>query len=159
MGIQTISDIPAFSPCNPVFEHKAYRPIRSYEFEGSADLQITSSGDGSQLEDEEGSGGGGGGGGDQGEKSIVRSHFPETWLFQLQSVGRNGKVDVPLKVPDTITSWVGEAFCVSKQAGIGVAKPTSILVKKVTWWHVIIFVLIFGGSSKEITPILLLSSK
>ena len=155
MGIQTISDIPAFSPCNPVFEHRAYRPIRSYyELEGSADLQITSSGD--MLEDEEGSGGGGG---DQREKSVVRSHFPETWLFQLQSVGKNGKVDVPLKVPDTITSWVGEAFCVSKQAGIGVAKPTSILVKKVTWWHVIIFVLIFGGSSKEITSILLLSSK
>ena len=80
------------------------------------------------------------------KKSEVRFHFPETWLFQLQSVGRSGKVDVPLKAPDTITSWVGEAFCISKHAGIGLAKPTSILVKKVTGSHFIIFVLLFGGS-------------
>ena len=66
------------------------------------------------------------------KKHIVRSHFPETWLFQLKPVDRNGKAVVSLKAPDTLTSWTGEAVCMSSKAGIGLAKPASILVKKVT---------------------------
>ena len=65
-------------------------------------------------------------------KHVVRSHFPETWLFQLKPVDRHGKADVSLKAPDTLTSWTGEAVCMSSKAGIGLAQPASILVKKVT---------------------------
>ena len=66
------------------------------------------------------------------KKHVVRSHFPETWLFQLNPVDNNGKLVVKLKAPDTLTSWTGEAVCMSSKAGIGLAKPASILVKKVT---------------------------
>ena len=66
------------------------------------------------------------------KKHVVRSHFPETWLFQLIPVDRHGKAVVKLKAPDTLTSWTGEAVCMSSKAGIGLAQPASILVKKVT---------------------------
>ena len=66
------------------------------------------------------------------KKDVVRSHFPETWLFQLNPVDRKGKAVVSLKAPDTLTSWTGEAVCMSSKAGIGLAEPASILVKKVT---------------------------
>ena len=36
-----------------------------------------------------------------------------------------------MKAPDTLTSWTGEAICMGKHTGIGIAKPASILVKKV----------------------------
>ena len=65
------------------------------------------------------------------KKHVVRSHFPETWLFQLNPVDRNGKAVVSLKAPDTLTSWTGEAVCMSSKAGIGLAQPARILVKKV----------------------------
>ena len=67
------------------------------------------------------------------KKHVVRSHFPETWLFQLKPVDSRGKAVVSLKAPDTLTSWTGEAVCMSSKAGIGLAKPASILVKKVSW--------------------------
>ena len=63
---------------------------------------------------------------------VVRSHFPETWLFQLKPVDSRGKAVVKLKAPDSLTSWTGEAVCMSSKAGIGLAEPASILVKKVT---------------------------
>ena len=86
---------------------------------------------------------------------VVRSHFPETWLFQLKPVDEKGKAVVSLKViiiiqvaiivvilllitsclslkaPDTLTSWTGEAVCMSKNVGIGLANPSRIVVKKV----------------------------
>merc|ERR1719370_1011108 len=64
------------------------------------------------------------------KKHIVRSHFPETWLFQLRPVDRHGKADVSMKAPDTLTSWTAEAVCMSSTAGIGLAQPARILVKK-----------------------------
>ncbi|XP_030601192.1 alpha-2-macroglobulin-like isoform X2 [Archocentrus centrarchus] len=56
------------------------------------------------------------------EESVetVRSFFPETWIWDLVEVGDNGKTDVPLTVPDTITTWETEAFCLSSQ-GFGLA--------------------------------------
>ena len=65
------------------------------------------------------------------KKHIVRSHFPETWLFQLRPVDRHGKADVSMKAPDTLTSWTAEAVCMSSTTGIGLAQPARILVKKV----------------------------
>ena len=66
------------------------------------------------------------------KKHVVRSRFPETWLFQLKPVDSRGQAVVSLKAPDTLTSWTGEAVCMSSKAGIGLAKPASILVKKVS---------------------------
>ncbi|XP_039543582.1 pregnancy zone protein-like [Pimephales promelas] len=57
----------------------------------------------------------------------VRSYFPETWLWQLTEVGNTGSTRVPLTVPDTITTWETEAFCLSSK-GFGLAPPALLTV-------------------------------
>ncbi|TRY90817.1 hypothetical protein DNTS_026217 [Danionella cerebrum] len=57
----------------------------------------------------------------------VRSFFPETWIWQLSEVGDSGSAEVPVKVPDTITTWETEAFCLSSQ-GLGLASPAQLTV-------------------------------
>ncbi|XP_026076244.1 alpha-2-macroglobulin-like [Carassius auratus] len=57
----------------------------------------------------------------------VRTYFPETWIWQLAQVDETGSTRVPLKVPDTITTWETEAFCVSSK-GFGLAPPVQLTV-------------------------------
>uniref|UniRef100_A0A3P8V405 Alpha-2-macroglobulin-like n=2 Tax=Cynoglossus semilaevis TaxID=244447 RepID=A0A3P8V405_CYNSE len=57
----------------------------------------------------------------------VRNFFPETWIWDLVEVGSAGVKDVSLTVPDTITTWETEAFCLSSQ-GIGLAPRKNITV-------------------------------
>ncbi|XP_070982364.1 alpha-2-macroglobulin-like isoform X2 [Oncorhynchus clarkii lewisi] len=57
----------------------------------------------------------------------VRTFFPETWIWDLVEVGESGSVDVPLTVPDTITTWETEAFCLAP-GGFGLAPPVEITV-------------------------------
>ncbi|XP_048017560.1 alpha-2-macroglobulin-like [Megalobrama amblycephala] len=57
----------------------------------------------------------------------VRTFFPETWIWQLSEVGDSGSVQVPVTVPDTITSWETEAFCLSSE-GLGLAPPAQLTV-------------------------------
>ncbi|XP_027136076.1 alpha-2-macroglobulin-like [Larimichthys crocea] len=57
----------------------------------------------------------------------VRSFFPETWIWDLIEVGASGAKDVPVTVPDTITTWETEAFCLSPQ-GFGLAPRKEITV-------------------------------
>ncbi|XP_073677958.1 alpha-2-macroglobulin-like [Garra rufa] len=57
----------------------------------------------------------------------VRTYFPETWIWQLSQVGDSGSAQVPLKVPDTITTWETEAFCLSSK-GLGLAPPALLTV-------------------------------
>ncbi|XDV11094.1 hypothetical protein PO909_000124 [Leuciscus waleckii] len=57
----------------------------------------------------------------------VRTYFPETWLWQLARVGNTGSTRVPLTVPDTITTWETEAFCLSSK-GFGLAPPALLTV-------------------------------
>ncbi|XDV12117.1 hypothetical protein PO909_000848 [Leuciscus waleckii] len=57
----------------------------------------------------------------------VRTYFPETWLWQLAQVGNTGSTRVPLTVPDTITTWETEAFCLSSK-GLGLAPPALLTV-------------------------------
>ncbi|KAF4116471.1 alpha-2-macroglobulin-like [Onychostoma macrolepis] len=57
----------------------------------------------------------------------VRTYFPETWIWQLAQVGATGSTRVPLKVPDTITTWETEAFCLSSK-GFGLAPPVKLTV-------------------------------
>merc|ERR1719415_285588 len=35
-----------------------------------------------------------------------------------------------LNAPHTLTTWVGEAFCIHKEEGLGVAEPDNLLVKQ-----------------------------
>ncbi|KAK9978658.1 hypothetical protein ABG768_020401 [Culter alburnus] len=57
----------------------------------------------------------------------VRTYFPETWIWQLAEVGDSGSTQVPLKVPETITTWEMEAFCLSSK-GFGLAPPARLTV-------------------------------
>ncbi|XP_068441650.1 alpha-2-macroglobulin isoform X2 [Clinocottus analis] len=53
-------------------------------------------------------------------EETIRTYFPETWIWELVSVGAGGSVEVEQTVPDTITRWAAGAFCVSS-VGFGVA--------------------------------------
>ncbi|XP_037630769.1 alpha-2-macroglobulin-like [Sebastes umbrosus] len=57
----------------------------------------------------------------------VRTFFPETWIWDLVEVGDSGTKDVSLIVPDTITTWETEAFCLSSR-GFGLAPRKEITV-------------------------------
>nr|XP_009297326.1 pregnancy zone protein [Danio rerio] len=61
--------------------------------------------------------------GDSGSSAVtIRTYFPETWIWQLVTVGDSGSTSVPLTVPDTITAWDTEAFCLAS-SGFGLAPP------------------------------------
>ncbi|XP_052472873.1 alpha-2-macroglobulin isoform X3 [Carassius gibelio] len=57
----------------------------------------------------------------------IRTVFPETWIWELAEVGDSGSAQVPVTVPDTITSWETEAFCLSSE-GLGLAPPAQLTV-------------------------------
>ncbi|XP_014017955.2 alpha-2-macroglobulin [Salmo salar] len=57
----------------------------------------------------------------------VRTFFPETWIWDLVEVGESGRADMPLTVPDTITTWETEAFCLAP-SGFGLAPPVELTV-------------------------------
>ncbi|XP_055082067.1 alpha-2-macroglobulin isoform X2 [Periophthalmus magnuspinnatus] len=59
------------------------------------------------------------------KKETVRTFFPETWIWDLVSVGSTGSVNMEKTVPDTITKWAASAFCVSS-AGLGIAPNTGL---------------------------------
>ncbi|XP_008296524.1 alpha-2-macroglobulin-P-like [Stegastes partitus] len=57
----------------------------------------------------------------------VRTFFPETWIWDLVEIGSSGTKNVSLTVPDTITTWETETFCLSAQ-GFGLAPREEITV-------------------------------
>ncbi|KAK2881129.1 hypothetical protein Q8A67_018397 [Cirrhinus molitorella] len=57
----------------------------------------------------------------------IRTVFPETWIWELAEVGDSGSAQIPVTVPDTITSWETEAFCLSSK-GLGLAPPAQLTV-------------------------------
>ncbi|XP_029965228.1 alpha-2-macroglobulin isoform X1 [Salarias fasciatus] len=61
------------------------------------------------------------------KKETVRTFFPETWIWDLVTVGDSGSVSLERTVPDTITKWAAGAFCVSP-VGFGVAPNTGLTV-------------------------------
>ncbi|XP_008278792.1 alpha-2-macroglobulin-like protein 1 isoform X2 [Stegastes partitus] len=60
-------------------------------------------------------------------KETIRTYFPETWIWELVSVGDTGAANVEKTVPDTITKWAAGAFCVSS-VGFGVSPNTGLTV-------------------------------
>ncbi|XDV32415.1 hypothetical protein PO909_003240 [Leuciscus waleckii] len=57
----------------------------------------------------------------------IRTVFPETWIWELAEVGDSGSAQVPVTVPDTITSWETEVFCLSSE-GLGLAPLAQLTV-------------------------------
>ncbi|NWT73795.1 A2ML1 protein, partial [Prunella himalayana] len=64
---------------------------------------------------------------DDKEKPKPRTLFPETWIWDLVSVGGDGQVFLQAAVPDTITEWNANAFCVA-DTGFGFSPLTSLRV-------------------------------
>uniref|UniRef100_H3AM55 Alpha-2-macroglobulin-like n=1 Tax=Latimeria chalumnae TaxID=7897 RepID=H3AM55_LATCH len=53
---------------------------------------------------------------------MIRKYFPETWIWDLVSVGPSGEKQVPVHVPDTITEWKAGMVCMA-DIGFGLTPP------------------------------------
>ncbi|XP_053159344.1 ovostatin-like isoform X2 [Hemicordylus capensis] len=58
----------------------------------------------------------------------VRTYFPETWIWDLAPVGTTGMTNLSYTVPDTITEWEANVFCVNDKVGFGISRPASLRV-------------------------------
>ncbi|XP_007428599.1 ovostatin-like isoform X1 [Python bivittatus] len=56
----------------------------------------------------------------------VRTNFPETWIWDMVTIDTTGKTNLLYTVPDTITEWIANAFCVENDAGFGISRPASL---------------------------------
>ncbi|NXW49924.1 A2MG protein, partial [Nyctiprogne leucopyga] len=56
----------------------------------------------------------------------VRKYFPETWIWRLVSISSEGKADLDVTIPDTITEWKAYAFCTSSDRGFGLSPTVSL---------------------------------
>ncbi|KAM4671522.1 alpha-2-macroglobulin-like protein 1 [Amazona ochrocephala] len=63
----------------------------------------------------------------QDKKPKPRTLFPETWIWDLVSVGDDGQVSLQVAVPDTITEWNANTFCVA-DTGFGLSPLTTLRV-------------------------------
>ncbi|XP_073541270.1 alpha-2-macroglobulin-like protein 1 [Phyllobates terribilis] len=59
------------------------------------------------------------------KKPIKRKIFPETWLYDLVSVGPQGHITLNLTTPHSITTWETDAFCLGK-SGFGEANGVGL---------------------------------
>ncbi|NXL66195.1 A2ML1 protein, partial [Chordeiles acutipennis] len=64
---------------------------------------------------------------DNTKKPKPRTFFPETWIWDLVSVGDDGQASVQAAVPDTITEWNANTFCVA-DSGFGFSPLTTLRV-------------------------------
>ncbi|XP_042229017.1 alpha-2-macroglobulin-P-like isoform X2 [Homarus americanus] len=60
------------------------------------------------------------------DPTTPRTDFPETWLWSLIKQPSSGMTHLEVKLPDTITEWVGKAVCVHQQKSIGLSPVASI---------------------------------
>ncbi|RNA09103.1 alpha-2-macroglobulin 1 [Brachionus plicatilis] len=58
----------------------------------------------------------------------IRQFFPETWLWNIELSGENGLINKYQKVPDSITDWLIDSYCVSDKSGLGIAKTETLKV-------------------------------
>uniref|UniRef100_A0A8C5TPS2 Alpha-2-macroglobulin n=1 Tax=Malurus cyaneus samueli TaxID=2593467 RepID=A0A8C5TPS2_9PASS len=56
----------------------------------------------------------------------VRKYFPETWIWSLVPISPEGKADLKVTIPDTITEWKANAFCTSAHTGFGLSPTVSL---------------------------------
>lgn len=63
------------------------------------------------------------------EPLVIRTLFPETWLWENGTSGSDGVAKFSSKIPDTITSWVLSAFSINEAQGLALTnEPTKIRV-------------------------------
>nr|ABJ89824.1 alpha-2-macroglobulin [Sinohyriopsis cumingii] len=61
-------------------------------------------------------------------QTVVRSYFPETWLWDLHTIGDDGVVNVTTEIPHTVTEWVGNTLCSNSKDGVGISPMIGITV-------------------------------
>ncbi|XP_063094207.1 ovostatin [Cavia porcellus] len=59
-------------------------------------------------------------------QETVRKLFPETWVWNLITTDATGVANLSLTVPDTITQWKANGFCMNDNTGFGIS-PTVTL--------------------------------
>ncbi|PKU32558.1 alpha-2-macroglobulin-like protein 1 [Limosa lapponica baueri] len=64
---------------------------------------------------------------DDTKKPKPRTLFPETWIWDLVSVGDEGQASLQVAVPDTITEWNANTFCVA-DIGFGFSSLAALRV-------------------------------
>uniref|UniRef100_A0ABM5FQT1 Alpha-2-macroglobulin-like protein 1 isoform X1 n=2 Tax=Pogona vitticeps TaxID=103695 RepID=A0ABM5FQT1_9SAUR len=64
------------------------------------------------------------------EKAKPRAYFPETWIWNLVPINEEGKATHSVTVPDTITEWNANAFCVASSVGFGLSQQATLTVFK-----------------------------
>ena len=63
------------------------------------------------------------------ESSVtIRQFFPETWLWSLEVTGSNGTFSRKEKVPDSITDWILDAYCLSNKTGLAISQTQTLRV-------------------------------
>ncbi|XP_010179781.1 PREDICTED: alpha-2-macroglobulin-like protein 1, partial [Mesitornis unicolor] len=64
---------------------------------------------------------------DDTKKPKPRTLFPETWIWDLVSIGDEGQASLQVAVPDTITEWNANTFCVA-ETGFGFSPLATLRV-------------------------------
>ncbi|XP_014913176.1 complement C5 isoform X1 [Poecilia latipinna] len=61
--------------------------------------------------------------------SLVRSYFPESWLWEVQRA-RSGQLSISRALPDSLTTWVVKAVGMSPEGGMCVSDTVKVLVNQ-----------------------------
>lgn len=59
----------------------------------------------------------------------VRSHFRESWLWELRHIGSAAAVNLSREVPHSVTKWKGGALCLHPSRGLGLGLDAMIAVQ------------------------------
>ncbi|XP_019489013.1 PREDICTED: ovostatin homolog 2-like [Hipposideros armiger] len=60
----------------------------------------------------------------------VRANFPETWIWDLVSVNSSGSANLSFLIPDTMTRWETNGYCVNGDAGFGISSTIALEVSQ-----------------------------
>ncbi|XP_047429099.1 CD109 antigen isoform X2 [Mugil cephalus] len=64
---------------------------------------------------------------EQQQEPHERTNFPETWIWMDVNTSDSTTKQIPLTVPDSITSWTATAFVMSEKLGLGLVKQPAEL--------------------------------
>uniref|UniRef100_A0ABK0LA54 Complement C4A n=1 Tax=Rattus norvegicus TaxID=10116 RepID=A0ABK0LA54_RAT len=83
---------------------------------------------------------------------LVRSFFPENWLWRVEPVDRSKLLTVWL--PDSLTTWEIHGVSLSKSKGLCVAKPTRVRVFREFHLHLRLPISVRRFEQLELRPVL-----
>ncbi|XP_051470054.1 alpha-2-macroglobulin-like protein 1 isoform X1 [Apus apus] len=78
---------------------------------------------------------------------LVRTWFPETFIWTLVPINDSGAAELAVTVPDSITDWRAMTFCTSESHGLGISETTSLRGFKPFFVEPILPYSVFRGES------------